>query len=922
MSIIRYILFKKISMVKNSAEINNKTEVHEWGTMEKKANEWKNDAYIKFWRNLKSCNLVSNKGEKSESINKISKSLCDISWNDDEIQWVWKNDNEELWYKEEKTESLEMSLLHNEELPILINNVLEIYRKNQKRNAQIIQDRIDKNKKNILEESERDNIPTFDEFLKENDNEYEFEEYLLSEECIKWIILNYLKRFTDKSWNIWKISEKDLMATITWEWRANLWREYNITYELINDEKYKNINLIFEIWNTIKNSADNAVHDCLNWNELATRLDSISEFIGDKDNIREYANDDNSLDHLNILLKNSIKEYYHLINQKDNTDTYKPLKKTNDEIFDLQIRSYLYLYWKIFYKEYFQTRWWNINNYESDLNDILLAILAHDGDLKGVKSERQAKLLEVESKRAKALTDRQNKAREDAFRRNREKNEWIKNRDIKWSWKENRNKKEIDIQTASGAAIAREQNLWQRLNEFTMKRNPNNSEEMFLYKSALRRACTNLINEREDYRSYFSINDFMSFFDINAINGSLSINDGARRNFKAQYEGIDLPESWMLLFCVQKEFNKEKENLNTLNQEIIEKCSETTRNHAIGAVIDNIKSIFNDLTIRNTQTWNEWFRYDETTPVKIENGHMIISWYFRWEKVKVSYDIWSWEISINSFVTKIWDYLKIGDSEKIIGSIEPFQQIFDNFCKKPTDSLVDDIYKGDSWYKNNYNSNNRWEKRRNHQIKLTNRMRLQQTSWIELDRIGEGINSGTMTNLIVSWMLKTLNILPENTKLEGTTALFKEWTDLYYYIQTVQNSVKKHKLWIDAFIKMIPELVKYLWLTWNMNNEHQIKDESNPIFNPKWNSDWNSDWKYDRKYDILDYLKKNWENFDKETSRVDSAKFDNKENFWLLKIINEKFVKGTPPNQHFDELKIKEFIPMIEDTIRTRNLIS
>ena len=94
------------------------------------------------------------------------------------------------------------------------------------------------------------------------------------------------------------------------------------------------------------------------------------------------------------------------------------------------------------------------------------------------------------------------------------------------------------------------------------------------------------------------------------------------------------------------------------------------------------------------------------------------------------------------------------------------------------------------------------------------------------------------------------------------------------------------------------------------------------IFNPKWNSDWNSDWKYDRKYDILDYLKKNWENFDKETSRVDSAKFDNKENFWLLRIINEKFVKGTPPNQHFDELKIKEFIPMIEDTIRTRNLIS
>lgn len=915
MSIIRYILFKKISMVKNSAEINNKTEVHEWGTVEKKANEWKNDAYINFWRNLKSCNLVSNKGEKSESINKISKSLCDISWNDDEIQWVWKNDNEELWYKEEKTESLEMSLLHNEELPILINNVLEIYRKNQKRNAQIIQDRIDKNKKNILEESERDNIPTFDEFLKEKDNEYEFEEYLLSEVCIKWIILNYLKRFTDKSWNIWKISEKDLMATITWEWRANLRRKYNITYELINDEKYKNINLIFEIWNTIKNTADNAVHDCLNWNELATRLDSISEFIGDKDNIREYANDDSSLDHLNMLLKNSIKEYYHLINQNNNTDIYKPLKKTNDEIFDLQIRSYLYLYWKIFHKEYFQTRWWNINNYESDLNDILIAILAHDWDLKWVKNERQAKLLEAESKRAKALADRQNKARENSFRRNREKNEWIKNREIKWIWKESRNKKEIDIQTASGAAIAKEQNLWKRLNKFTIKSDLNNTEEMFLYKSALRRACTNLINEREDYRSYFSINDLMSFFDINIVNWSLSINDNTRENFKTKYEDINLPESWMLLFYIQKEFNKEKENLNTLNQELMEKTSETTRNHAIGAVIDSIKSIFNDLTIRNTQTWSEWFRYDEATPVEIENGRMIISWYFRWEKVKVSYNVENWKISINSLIWFDWEYLKIGNFENIIWRIAPFNDIFNNFCRKPTDSLADNAW--NLYSKNNDNHHTQRDIKRHRKGKETNRIRLQKISWIELDRIWEEINNRTLINSTVSWMLKTLNILPENAALEDLSILFKENTDLYYFIQIVQNSAKDHKLWLNTFLNRMPEIMEdFLWLTRNHNNIHQNKDQSNPIFNSKWNSNWIKD------NDIIDYLSQNWGNFDREISNINSKIFEKTENFWILKIIKDKFVKWDPPKQYFDENLIEEFIYNINDSIRTREILT
>ena len=780
----------------------------------------------------------------------------------------WEKDiyDNNLSSHDSDTKSLECALINNEQYPLLIANISKEYSKHKDRDREVLQTRIKRRQETKIDKEEweilSEEIPSFEEFLLENDTEENFNEFLKNDYADK-VVLNNLRLLVDKEWNTHfdLVSEPDLTAEVKVAWRAKLLNDYYSKYPDLNKKSFSEE---LKKWEFIKHKIDYVVSRYLmkdNTTWLATQLDWV---LNEIENDKSFSFEDEEsrnifLDNFGQFLRNCIREYYRLKDDKE-----------NDKKLNLQLKSYLYLYWKYFYKDKFKTHWWDLNSYEKDLNEILEAILYFNWDLDTLKKN---KYLEYEKELLRAQEERQRIAREEAFKKNRERNNNLKSLSFDtWNLDVNWNRKNFDLQNASWVDIAQEEWLWKHLNQFKLKESSNESDTSILRNSAFYKVCENFLKRNEMVSKYLSIKDLQKLFVL--WDDNMYFNQENWDKFKSSWiekngdsGDFDLIES-SLKFSFPSEFKSSFEELLSFSNDKMWEIHETVKNHAIWAVIDNIKDIFDEICNKNV-SWQyfEWFKYNESEPVKIIGDCMIISWYFRWEVMNISYNVNNWKLCINSCISKVWNDFSIWSTSPTqeIWIIKPFDDILKDFYNKPSESTVDWIY----------NIKWNWMKNKIEKKKESDRLKLQEICLTTIDKfwdkVTEEIDKKAKINTTVVSMLRTLNIFPWYKSV-----VFKPWTDLHEFIQIVQNSDKYGTL--DYFLRFIPDFSKLLWLSWWKNNLKQNKTaaDSKPLFEYKWDNE------------TITYIRENSKNFDNEAEKK-LAEFENPNNFWILKIINEKF---------------------------------
>ncbi len=870
----------------------------------------------KYYDNKEVKTNTENGVEDSEYI-----SLEEIKWIDFWYEKIIKNpdfvsnlNNQYEWDK-----SLTWIIAHNEQIQSLLDDILSNYWNYIKQDESVLKKIIEK-KKNHENNSnvwQWEFVECFEEFLLNNDSKEWFEEFLLSNWCIRDVILSYLKNYINK--NDWKlntnlISKNNIKAKIKAEWIKKLYMNYNEKYNLEpNDKLVKMVNF----WESVKNTVDGIISNYLNkWLWDKEFLESLEWLIWrgkDNETIKKaIESDPNAMDKFNFLLRSSIKEYSRLL---DIWNENRTLKRTGDNVFDTQLRAYLFLYWKIFYPDKFESNWWSLVSYEWELWKILEAILVADWKLDdpGNSWKTGNKYIQSEERFQYKMRNRDTYTRKNARRRIWRERLSNKNRILNFNNVENRN---LDIQKASWVEIAHEMNLWKSLNEFKIRDFQSNSDMIFRGRAAFRKTCIDFLSTNWEDLSKFDLR-IADFFYFDNNNFGISFNNTKLKELKNKFSEPDVNKIKYLLNQFTSVFNNNLKLINQNMNNIKESEYSIVKEHAIWAVVDNIKDMFQNI-VKTSNEWDflSWFEFDEKNSARIENNNLIISGKFNWKFLILKYDLNSGELYMNSYISKVGnDTMIIWDNspKQKIWELKPFQEVLDDFYKNPTESLSDDIFSKfrnapPSWSKSEENSDGSApspQRSRRRDFRAWKRMieehkhRFQEMCGAKIDEINWKIRNEVKTKAIhesaVSDLLKTLNIIPEDNNFNKTINL-KSNSDLFRIVQTITNSENSD---VSYFSKFLWILMKYVWLSWWRNNllwQDKTTNEAKTIFDKETSGE------------IIKYLKSKTENFNAEYNNIDGkVVFDSGQYFWILNIFNENFSEGEPPEWKLKKDKIEFF---------------
>lgn len=862
---------------------------------------------------LNNNNRLNTKTKKFRAVINIQKS------NSDSYE-SWTNNAEQ---------SLEIALLNNPRLPGFLAGISDVYEKKTPERRKWLNKVIDdiyKEKWIIRDESdveENGRVPLFSEYLLKYDTQENFDAYLADEEFRNGFLLEYISNHTNKATGEIFYSAIDATTQAWLAWRTHLYHKYKQEYPTWGNDKLDKIKNSASTLNNVKNHIDRIVVDSIcNWSNLKEWLDELfnvqKELAWRMTDLQKAA-----LEEYNIprLLRESIKIYFSM---SENINVNHPLKKTWDNVFDLKLRSYLYLYAQQYSK--FENKWWTLEDYEEELNKVLIAILVKDWK---IDNAWYNEYLEEENALNNRMVQAQREARNRAIEWNRSVNSNIasgsqKESDAKFDKEWTRN-----FQEATWSEIAKEKNLSQNLSQFGIKREPSETEKTFINKIAFRRTCKEFILNNNDVKDFVSIWTLQKFFIV-WENGA-SFNQRVRDSFKLQWINKNGSNDLMKLNEIEAmlkgvfpvSFNKIKEGTIDLASNWMEKVDKIVKNHAIWAVIDNVRDVLDGLFKKHDSWQNfESFKYNENNPVEIKNDKMIISGFLGWNNIVVYYDTRTWDLSINSNINddiESWEMTVWKDSPpKKIWTIASFDNILQDFYNTPTDEVWDSFFMtspGNGIYNNNFQNPvkniNQLPSRRLPVKKImeTNRLRLQKICWTQIDKIWSLVENELERNTQIDWIIyslfRTLNIFSDNIKQEDkdnmqSSVILKNNTDLYKIIKMIQKSDSKT---LNNFQNNMAYFMEILWLSWWKNNYKQNKEriwQSVTIFNDKF--DWDND---------IGYLRLNSENFDTEKNTNKQTKiFDKSENYWILKILIDKFSK--PGSNKFDSWYIEDYISRIK----------
>lgn len=790
-----------------------------------------------------------------------------------------------------------------------------------------------------IEDEWIETIPLLEEYILEHDTNEEYSEFLTSTQCFDKVFLPFFEEHGVAN-----------LSSLEWyirrAWNGKLQSDYYAKYKIVSKEDLSEMDNFWQfIWKSISGAIKNHIKNWWNreWKWLPDALNFVMNEIIKNEKIRKRMWDKAFKLHFDDLLKNAIIGFVW-----NNVDENDVLKHTENLSYDLELRSYLYLFWKYFYPDDFKSKWWSLSSYESDLEEILTAILYYEWNIDKV---RENKYLRAEEARTKEKEIAQKQAREEAFRRNQERNGrmrgWstgVDTRSLTENWGN------IDLNNASWSQIAQWREIWKQITQFdkTMDSKVPEADKVFLNMSAFNETVRVSFQKNDLLKSYITTRDLRSFFNV--TKDWITFNNDNRYRFKNEWikekgimdaENLDKIENLLKIWFIS-EYNDSLKNLTISCRDKMGDVHNVVKDHAIGAVIDNIKDIFDEL-VRNNTSWEyfEWFKYDKSEPVKMNGDEMIISGSFRWKPLNISYDVKTGELKMSEYI-HIWEknsFIIWSSAPTLkIWNIDSFDKILNSFYNHPSSSLSEWISerfgrqrpqfeqrKLDwnnnklSWKTDNESASTQrprpsWRRRESiRQMKdQSDSLRLQQICWTKIDeiwwKIREELEKHTTENSILSDMLKTFGI---SKKYE--TVKFVDGSDLHTFTQIIKNSDQQT---LNEFLNNMPQFMNLLWLKW-WEETDQIKDKekSDSIWSiPEDNDGWSEE------FNIVHYLQRHSTNFNQEKKAVSSAQFGSPSNFWILEVFNKKFSSEDNTNWKLNSLKIREFMSQIWDTLDIERL--
>ena len=337
-----------------------------------------------------------------------------------------------------------------------------------------------------------------------------------------------------------------------------------------------------------------------------------------------------------------------------------------------------------------------------------------------------------------------------------------------------------------------------------------------------------------------------------------------------------------------------------------------TNNAAIGSVIDGVREIFSHLwESENSDNQLNSLHLDKQEPIKLENwsNSLIIKWTFKWNPVKIKYDLITWNVYMNTSIAEnsVWSMIVFWNNEPIfpVWKIENFPSILNNFESEPKTNSA--------WLKQNTKSRkDKIEMRKNRFNQKKSVFIKQFEEWIRKtwENIWPQLETNQIKNDISTKVLKTLWIIDNNT---NWTLQFESGSDIYKVMQIINNSWPSE---IQQFEKYMSELTKYAWRNW-------------------WNKELNQSEEYLKMRELIENLNKNSSNdeysllkeFREKTiwfKPYEWQRWQISKDYknWLTSIIYEKFAEWTEPNWKLNAIKIEQFVENLKNQYSDASLIS
>lgn len=342
--------------------------------------------------------------------------------------------------------------------------------------------------------------------------------------------------------------------------------------------------------------------------------------------------------------------------------------------------------------------------------------------------------------------------------------------------------------------------------------------------------------------------------------------------------------------------NDAQEKVSSFISHMNEKRDTTINNIAIGSVLDGFRKIFSDLWKNNNGEISN-LQLDNGKPIELQNNSawLIINWTFKWNHVKIKYNLITWEVYMNTCIagTIPWRMLIFWNTSPnlYIWKISDFSSILEN-------------------YEDNFNSSKSWKLEDINAEREAVKAKMEESfnKWIE--NIKNVINDSLTTNQIkndaATKLLKTLGIVDNNTTW---TIQFEPWSDAYNVMQIINNSDLKN---INAFSNYMPSITKYTWKIWGNNVQDPTMDEYKAILSLKNKNLDNSKECNDIKY-FLNIITGADAQDKYENNGWPKWQIDKNYKNWFASFICEKFTNPSePPNRKLEQSKIEEFLKSLE----------
>ena len=316
---------------------------------------------------------------------------------------------------------------------------------------------------------------------------------------------------------------------------------------------------------------------------------------------------------------------------------------------------------------------------------------------------------------------------------------------------------------------------------------------------------------------------------------------------------------------------------------------ETVNNHAIWAVIDNIKNIFSEIW-ENLKQWSKivWFKFNEKEPVEIIDNNLVISWVLDGATINIRYNLLSGQLYMNSFVDEskwarpvitVWNT----EANKPIWLFIPYKDILDNYYQ-PTNNI------------NNFQN--------------VLRQKIENVG----DIVQKDIKSQSKKNSVVSKFLRTFNILKDGWS--NPPLYFEGWWNLFDALQCINNS---DSATLDKFQDFMYYMMEeYAGLKRWKNNESQKQDWSDKIFTHGTNEDKINEDEVDKDGKL--FIDKMGQFKDEKVKIGQKNQFWIGDSLWFADIINTKLSQWDPPDKKLSIQKMDSFKKNI-DECSTKNIL-